>query len=176
MAETASQAPPAVDWEAFAPLYDEHHERLYRVALLLCHGSRPAAEDAVAETFIKVHRAWAAGGVDHFFPYARRALVNHVMGQYRSEQVATRYQGVQSGDLRGVRPVEDTIVDATTAFEVLEQLPPRQRTAVVLRFYEDLSYEQIAQTMEVSVGTAKAQVSVGLQRLRALLDEQARHA
>ena len=174
MAETAPQAPPAVDWDAFAPLYDEHHERLYRVALLLCHGSRPAAEDAVAETFIKVHRAWAAGGVDHFFPYARRTLVNHVMGQYRSEQVATRYQGVQSGDLRGVRPVEDTIVDATTAFEVLEQLPPRQRTAVVLRFYEDLSYEQIAQTMEVSVGTAKAQVSVGLQRLRALLDEHAR--
>ena len=61
-----------------------------------------------------------------------------------------------------------------TAFELLEQLPPRQRTAVVLRYYEDLSYEQIAKTMDVSVGTAKAQVSVGLQRLRTLLEERAR--
>ena len=176
MAETASQAPPAVDWEAFAPLYDEHHERLYRVALLLCHGSRPAAEDAVAETFIKVHRAWAAGGVDHFFPYARRALVNHVMGQYRSEQVATRYQGVQSGDLRGVRPVEDTIVDATTAFEVLgaaATAPAHRRRPALLRG-PLLRADRPA--MEVSVGTAKAQVSVGLQRLRALLGEQARQA
>jgi RNA polymerase sigma factor (sigma-70 family) len=169
----SSTAPEEYGWEQFAPLYDEHHERLYRVALLLCHGSRAAAEDAVAETFIKVHRAWAQGGVEHFFPYARRTLVNHVMGQYRNEQVATRYESQQVGDLRGAREVEDTIIDATTAFELLEQLPPRQRTAVVLRYYEDLSYEQIAQAMEVSVGTAKAQVSVGLQRLRTLLGEHA---
>lgn len=156
-------------WDDFAPLYDEHHERLYRVALLLTHGSTAFAEDAVAETFIRVYGAWAEGRVDNFFPYTRRALVNHIMGVYRSQQVASRHIALQSGDLRGEQGLEDSIVDASSTFELLGQLAPRQRTAVVLRYYEDLSYEQIATTMNVTVGTAKAQVSVGLQRLRELM-------
>jgi RNA polymerase sigma-70 factor (sigma-E family) len=169
-AETTAP-PPARTWDEFAPLYDEYHERLYRVALLLCHGSSAQAEDAVAETFIKVYKAWSAGGVDNFFGYARQTLVNHVVGQYRHEQVANRYLGAQAGDLRGERGTEDAVVDASTVFSLLEQLPPRQRAAVVLRFYEDLPYEQIATTLGVSVGTVKAQVSVGLQRLRTLMAE-----
>ena len=60
-------------WEQFAPLYDEHHEHLYRVALLLCHGDRAAAEDATAEAFIKVHTAWAEGRVEHPSVEERRA-------------------------------------------------------------------------------------------------------
>jgi RNA polymerase sigma factor (sigma-70 family) len=156
-------------WDDFAPLYDEHHERLYRLALLLTHGSTAAADDAVAETFVRVYRAWADGHVDNFFPYARRALVNEIAGSYRREELAARQAAVQSGDLRGQQGLEDAVVDAVSTFELLRQLPPRQRTAVVLRYYEDLSYEQIAETMAVSVGTAKAQVSTGLQRLRELM-------
>jgi RNA polymerase sigma factor (sigma-70 family) len=166
-----SDGPPSGGggWDEFAPLYDEHHERLYRIALLLTHGASAAAEDAVAETFIRVYRVWGEGRVDNFFPYARRTLVNQIMGTYRGEQVATRYAGVQSGDLRGEQALEDAVVDTASTFELLGQLPPRQRTAVVLRYYEDLSYEQIAEAMSVTVGTAKAQVSVGLQRLRELM-------
>ena len=159
-------------WDAFAPLYDEHHERLYRVALLLCHGSQAMAEDAVAETFLRVYPAWAEGRVANFFSYARQTLVNHVMGQYRSDQVATRYAGRQRGDARGERPIDESIADASTTFQLLEQLAPRQRTAVVLRYFEDLSYDQIAATMGVTTGTAKAQVSVGLQRMRDLMGEE----
>lgn len=160
-------------WDGFAPLYDEHHQRLYRVALLLCHGSAAMAEDAVADTFIKVYAAWADGGVENFFGYARQTLVNHVLGQFRRQQVADRYVTTARGDLRGGRTAEDRVVDADATFALLERLPPRQRAAIVLRFYEDLSYDQIAAAMGVAVGTAKAQVSVGLQRLRALMEEQA---
>jgi RNA polymerase sigma factor (sigma-70 family) len=158
-------------WDDFAPLYDEHHARLYRIALLLNHGSTAAAEDAVAETFIRLYPVWADGRIENFFPYARRALVNEVMGNYRGEKVAARHAAAQSGDLRGDLAVEDSVVDATSTFELLRHLAPRQRTAVVLRYYEDLPYEQIAETMGVSVGTAKAQVSVGLQRLREIMQQ-----
>src|SRR5215208_5320776 len=78
-------------WAQFAPLYNEHHVRLYRFALLLCNGNRAAAEDAVAETFIMVHPAWSTGRVDNFFGYARTALVNYVLGQYRRDSVVRRY-------------------------------------------------------------------------------------
>jgi RNA polymerase sigma factor (sigma-70 family) len=169
-ASTAGGPAPVSSWDDFAPLYDEHHERLYRIALLLTNGSAAAAEDAVAETFVRVYGVWADGRVDNFFPYARRALVNQIMGVYRGEQLATRHAAVQSGDQRGEQTIEDSVVDSASTFDLISQLPPRQRTAVVLRYYEDLPYEQIAATMDVTVGTAKAQVSTGLQRLRELMD------
>jgi RNA polymerase sigma factor (sigma-70 family) len=151
-------------WDEFAPLYDEHHERLYRVALLLCHGDTTQAEDAVTETFLRVYQQWAAGKVDNFFPYARQTLVTQVLGRQR--------------DQRPVRPSRRerrraaAIADASNTFQLLEQLEPDQRTAVVLRYFEDLSYDQIAATMGVEPGTAKADVAVGLQRMRALMGER----
>ncbi len=159
-------------WEQFAPLYDEHHEHLYRVALLLCHGDRAAAEDATAEAFIKVHAAWAEGGVDHFFAYARQTLVNHVIGQARRQHVADRHLARGRGDHRGVRSAEDHVVDTDATFKLLQQLPLGQRTAVVLRYYEDMPYDRIAATVGVSVGTAKSQVSLGLARMRELMGVQ----
>jgi RNA polymerase sigma factor (sigma-70 family) len=149
-------------WDDFAPLYDEHHERLYRVALLLCHGSETMAQDAVAETFLHIYPAWSEGRVDNFFPYARQTLVRQVMGQYGTPQAAAQSAGAQP---------DASIADAASTFQLLEQLPPGQRTAVVLRYFEDLSYDQIASTMGVPVGTAKAEVSSGLQRMRTLMGE-----
>jgi RNA polymerase sigma factor (sigma-70 family) len=152
-------------------LYDEYNTRLYRVALLLCHGAGAMAEDAVAETFVRLYRVWSKDdhGIENFFAYARRALVNQVMGQYRSQKVADTYVHTHRADDRGERSVEEHIADAAATFETLQQLPPRQRTAVVLRYYEDLSYEQIATAMDVSVGTAKSQVSLGLAKMRELM-------
>lgn len=162
-------SPDARGWDEFAPLYDEHHQRLYRIAVLLCHGRTHMAEDAVAETFIKVYQAWAAGGIEDFSAYARRALVNHITGQGRREQVATRYL-TRHSKADGIQDAaENRVVDTAQTFELLGLLPPRQRAAIVLRFYEDLPYDQIASELGVSVGTVKAQVSTGLQRLRTSL-------
>jgi RNA polymerase sigma factor (sigma-70 family) len=164
---------PERGWDEFAPLYDEHHERLYRLALLLCRGRTHVAEDAVAETFISVYRVWSTGGVDDFGAYSRRALVNHITGRARREQVAARYLAKQprDGAIRGAD--DERIVENAATFELLGQLPPKQRAAIVLRFYEDLPYEQIATELGVSVGTVKAQVSTGLQRLRLIIGTEA---
>jgi len=156
-------------WDDFAPLYDEHHERLYRVALLLCHGSEAMAQDAVAETFLRIFPAWAEDRVDNFFPYARQTLVSHVMGQYRGDEAGVRAAPAEPDEAQLARANDGTIADATTTFRLLEHLGPRQRTAVVLRYFEDLSYDQIASTMGMTSGTAKAEVSVGLQHLRDLM-------
>ncbi len=153
-----------VGWEAFEPLYDEHHERLYRIALLLCHGSEAMAEDAVTETFLRVYADWAAGRVTSFFPHARQTLVSHVMGEVRAPDLEPHD--------RGARPDGASIAGAASTFQLLEQLAPDERTAVVLRYFEDLSYEQIATTMGIPVGEAKAEVSVGMQRMRALMGER----
>lgn len=157
-------------WDEFAPLYDEHTTRLYRVALLLCNGSKAAAEDAVADTFIRVFNVWSRREIDNFFGYARQTLVNHVLLQHRRGEVAARYDAATSGDGRGTLDHHDGVLDTMVAFELLDALPPRQRAAIVLRFFEDMQYEQIAAALGVAVGTAKAQVSQGLQRLRSLME------
>ncbi len=162
----AEPSPEPGGWDEFAPLYDVHHERLYRVALLLCHGDTAIAEDAVTETFLRVYEQWAAGKVENFFPYARQVLVNQVLGDRRLDRAAP-----QAGDERADRPLDDSLAGASATFKLLEQLPPDQRTAVVLRYFEDLSYDQIASTMGVSPGAAKAKVAVGLQRMRDLMGE-----
>jgi DNA-directed RNA polymerase specialized sigma24 family protein len=154
-------------WDEFEPLYDAHHARLYKLAVLLCHGSEAMAEDAVAETFLRVYPAWAEGRVERFFPYARQTLVHQVLGDRHGDLVAATSPARRDG-----RPVGDSIAGASTTFQLLEQLAPEQRTAVVLRYFEDLSYDQIAATMGVSTGDAKAEVSVGLQRLRTLMGEE----
>jgi RNA polymerase sigma factor (sigma-70 family) len=54
----------------------------------------------------------------------------------------------------------------------LLQLPPRQRVAIVLRYYEDLSEAQTAEAMNCAVGTVKSQVSAGLAKLRTLVGDE----
>jgi RNA polymerase sigma factor (sigma-70 family) len=157
---------PERDWSAFARLYDEHEARLYRVASLLLPGQAALAEDAVAETFIKVHRAWVEGRVDNFFGYARQTLVNHVLGTFRRQQTAERHLAAVGAPERGELRFDDAVVDAHAVFDALENLPDRRRTAVVLRFYEDLPYDEIAELMAISVGAVKAHVFAGLAQLR----------
>jgi RNA polymerase sigma factor (sigma-70 family) len=157
----------ARDWDAFARLYDEHEARLYRFARLLLPGQAALAEDAVADTFIKVHRAWFDGRVDNFFGYARQTLVNHVMGMFRRQQTSERYlAAVRAEPEPGERPLDDTVTDARTVFDALATLPDRRRTAVVLRYYEDLPNDEVAEIMGISVGAVKAHLFAGLGQLR----------
>ena len=66
----------------------------------------------------------------------------------------------------GVADQTDRLATQDAVWEVLRSLPPRQRAALVLRYYEDLSEVQTAELMGCSVGTVKSQVSAGLAKLR----------
>lgn len=139
--------PVAPSWEGFAPLYDASVQPLYHVALLLCTGHGAMAEDALADAFAQCYQAWASGDVVDVRAYARQALVRNILA---------REGPAGTGDL----------VDDDPTFRQLEALPVPQRTAVVLRYYEDLSYEEIAAAMNVTVATVKAHVAAGNQHLR----------
>jgi RNA polymerase sigma factor (sigma-70 family) len=72
-----------------------------------------------------------------------------------------------------VHPAVDGYATRAWVWTALQQLPPRQRAAVVLRYYEDLTEAQTAAVMGCAVGTVKSQVAQGLKKLREQLGPDA---
>jgi RNA polymerase sigma-70 factor (sigma-E family) len=126
-------------------------------------GDEHDAWDLVQETLARVGTRWAR--LDHGYgtaAYARTVLVRlniDRLRRLRREWPASRVTD---------RPVEPVFVDGVDPWlaEALGSLTPRQRTAVVLRFAEDLDLAAIADHMGCSVGTVKSHLSRGLDRLR----------
>ena len=150
---------------SFAEVFRDHYPRVMRLAFLQC-GDRVRAEDAVAEAMAKVYVRWRAGAVEQIGPYLRRAVVNEVLQDVRRRVSAERALARTKGDLRGVRAAADEVADRDELLQALQRLPDRQRLAVVLRHYEQLSEAETADVMGIGVGGVKSQTSRGLARLK----------
>lgn len=137
---------------------------LLRTALLLT-GDQQAAEDLVQSALEKALRHWSRIQV----AAATEGYVRQIM--YRENvSVWRRRRGrevlvAEIPEQRGAdqSPVSD---DRIVMWQALLRLGPRQRTVLVLRYYEDLSEHEVAHAMGVSVGTVKSQTAKALARLR----------
>ena len=156
-------------WERYLAAYDEHATRLFRIALLLLHGDRHDAEDAVQEVFLSAHQPWLDGRVDDLGPYLRRSLTNRITSRGRHRTVVDRFTRSRRADDRGSLDVGDEATDNVAMQRALDSLPTRQRAAVVLRYYEGLSVAETASLLGVTDGTIKSQVSDALHKLRDVL-------
>jgi RNA polymerase sigma-70 factor (sigma-E family) len=156
------------DRREFAEVFNTHHRRAVRLAYLLT-SDPDQAEDVVAEAFAKVYRRWRRTTIEDVGAYVRRAVANEANSRLRRRYLERDRAAHRTGDQRGVRQVEDHAVDQDQVWRALQRLPRRQRTAVVLRYFEDLSEQETAEVLGVSTGTVKSQVSRGLDRLEAVL-------
>lgn len=159
------------DPTSLADAYRAHHAGAVRLAYLLS-GDRAAAEDVVGTVWLKVHRRLQRGDVDDVGAYVRRAVVNEVNSGFRRLALVRRERVRRRGDDRGVRAHDDQIADSAQLVQALARLPERTRTAVVLRYYADLSVADTAAAMGTSEGTVKSSVSRGLAQLRIYLEGQ----
>jgi RNA polymerase sigma factor (sigma-70 family) len=124
---------------------------------------------------LKLYTSWhRAGQVENLDGYARRTLIN----MFLAEQRGPWWQRVVN---RGAEPDPEVLADdrSVTALDLdaaldlrgaLAALPPRQRAAVVLRYYCDLSVDQTAEMLRCSTGNVKSQTSRGLRTLRLRLE------
>lgn len=157
-----------MDEQAFGDVFRDHRDAAFALALRLC-GDRSQAEDAVAEAFAKVYVQWRRGRVDHVSAYLRRAVVNEITSGWRRRARERAWRERRNGDDRGTRAFEDQSADAVEFREALDRLSPCQRTALALRYWEDLSEAEIAAAMGCTVGAVKSYLHRGRERLRALL-------
>ena len=153
-----------------AELYRRHAPGAARLAYLLT-GDRALAEDILQEAFVRVlGRFHDLRSADSFDWYLRRTVVNLANSHFRNLRVERAYlerEGHQHA------PASSPDVDARgDLWRKLLQLPERQRAALALRFYEDLTEAQTAEVLGCPVGTVKALVSRGIQRLRGELSSE----
>ncbi len=149
--------------------------RMYRTALAIT-GDPASAEDACQAAFAKAYAAWSrVCAADHPDAYVRKMVVNEVLGTRRSAWWRRERPHADVGEPPPLPSFEDGVTDRSTLWDAVAALPPRQRAVIVLRYYEDLSEEQIAAALGCSRGTVKSQASAALGNLRrttgAALDE-----
>jgi RNA polymerase sigma-70 factor (sigma-E family) len=163
---------PASSSAAAAALYAAHALGLTRLALIMT-GDRQAAEDVVQDAFGGLYRRWNwLHDQDKALAYVRSAVLNGSRSESRRVR-ASLARG--AGDyLPPSWSAESVVLASEERREVLaalRRLPARQREALLLRYYLELSEAETASAMRVSRGTAKSTVARGLAALRQLLGE-----
>jgi RNA polymerase sigma-70 factor (sigma-E family) len=158
-----AEDPPDDDFTRFVV---SRWRSLAHTAFLLT-GDFHEAEDLVQTTLARVYPRWRRIRHETAEHYIRRALVNNNRTRFRRRRVVHLLlphlpdTSLVAGEAAG-RPDEER--DAL--LRALADLPQRQRAVVVLRYWDDLSAEEVAATLGCSVGTVKSQASRALAKLR----------
>jgi RNA polymerase sigma-70 factor, ECF subfamily len=164
LAPTLAQEAIGGDQQAFVLLVEPHLPAAYRLAVGMLR-SEPEAEDAVQEAALK---AWR-----HFGRFRRgsemRPWLFAIVANECRQQRRSRWWSV----IRGSEAADD-VVDATNSVDpetmdlrrALYRLPHDQRLIVILRYYLDLSYDEVAQTLRISPKAAKSRIYRAVERLR----------
>lgn len=123
-------------------------------------GSNAEAEDLVHDAFIELHRRW--DDVANPGGYLRRAVINRCISHMRRRRLEWRN--------RHSTPPPTLAPEFDDMWHALESTTPRQRAVLVLRYYDDLTVDQIAEAMQTRPGTVKSLIHRGLKKLEKVLE------
>jgi RNA polymerase sigma-70 factor (sigma-E family) len=156
-----------------AELYARHLGGAVGLAYLLT-GDRHLAEDLAQEAFVRLAgRFGHLRNPDAFEAYLRRTVVNLFTSHLRRRRVERAYLRGEAGRPEVAAPEPDVGL-ADELWAALQRLPERQRAAVVLRFYEDLSERDVAAVLRCSVPAAKSLVARAMETLRGEIGSEER--
>jgi RNA polymerase sigma-70 factor (sigma-E family) len=165
MMRIAVEQTGAMSGGRLADLYRMHAPGAVRLAYLIT-GDAALAEDLAHDAFVKITGRFAdLRDPDAFGPYLRRTVVNLANSHFRRRRrERDRLERIGREPVApGFAPDEGTRAEL---WEALLALPMRQRSAIVLRFYEDFSEQQTAEMLGCAIGTVKSLVSRGLEAMR----------
>jgi RNA polymerase sigma-70 factor (sigma-E family) len=160
-----SERTGSVSSDDLAALYERHAPAAVRLAFLLTSDAE-LARDVVQDAFVRV-----AGRFRHlrlpdaFDAYLRRAVVNLCSSHFRHARIERAFAARHAQDRAAAADAPD-VGRRDELRAALVTLSRRQRTAIVLRYYEDLSEQQVADTMRCSIPAARSLISRGMATLR----------
>jgi RNA polymerase sigma-70 factor (sigma-E family) len=156
--------------EAVTTLYTAHYRSLVRLGALLLRDTG-AAEEVVQDAFVAMHGSWRRlRDPDKALAYLRQSVVNRSRSALRHRKVVDRHRPAPMPDAPSAEYGALAALEHEAVLAALRQLPTRQREALVLRYYGDLSEAEIAESMGVSRGAVKSHTSRGMSALRELLE------
>ena len=160
------------DVEAFSRLVDRHYPRCARVAQRIL-GNREDAEEAIQDAFLRAYKALGDyEDRERFSAWLTRILVN----QCRTMLARTRRRDSLFADLDLQRLAFISSMESDAAVwpeleHVLDRLPAEQREAIVLKYADDLTYEEMSRITGAGESALKMRVQRAFARLRSLLQE-----
>jgi RNA polymerase sigma-70 factor (sigma-E family) len=156
--------------QAITHLYHAEYLSLVRMSAVLV-GDVGTAEEVVQDTFIAMHSAWRRlRQTDKAVHYLRRSVVNRSRSVLRRRAVAERHAPTPEPDMPSAEQGAMTQLERSAVISALLSLPPRQREALVLKFYLDLSESQVAAAMHISQGAVKSHTARAKTALRMILE------
>lgn len=149
---------------AFTAFVEQSSPSLLRTAWLLT-GDHHAAHELVQAALVKTYVAWPRVRPEGALAYARRILVNERTDTWRRRRGEVAVEVLpESGAVAGT-----VTEDRDQVVRLLATLPDQQRRVVVLRYYNDLSEQAVADLLDISRGAVKSAASRGLAALRTQL-------
>lgn len=164
------------DWDAdraVTALYSAHYRSLVRLAALLVRDVA-TAEEVVQDSFVAMHGGWRRlRDSDKALSYLRQSVVNRSRSVLRHRVVVDRNAPKPPPDMPSAEHGAFALIERSAVVAALRTLPPRQREALVLRYYGDLSEAQIAAAMGISKGAVKSHTARAMTALRSVLEREA---
>lgn len=160
-----------VDSAGLAGLYEQHYRSLVKLAAFYVD-DRESAEEIVQDSFVRLLNGNYKIVAGKEGPYLRTMVVNGGRSALRKRRVRRAFKPeppglVAAAEHHGVAATEhDRMLDA------LRQLPERQASVLILRYYEDLSEEDIAKTLGIARGSVKSHAHRGLAKLAKIIGEE----
>ena len=166
----------ANDEEAFAELYHRYKNLVYKTAFLMLD-SPSEAEDVLQEVFLQVHRSLSSYQPERgaFTTWLHRVTVNHCLNRQRKRRfLLLPLEYLAAWGRPQPRPaVESQWGEDDAVRQALQHLSDKLRAVVVLRYYWELSYAEMAQALDIPLGTVKSRLDLALKTLRKELEPAA---
>jgi RNA polymerase sigma-70 factor, ECF subfamily len=161
--------------DCLAPLVERHHSPLLGFLYRMCGSDRALAEDLVQESFLRLIRSIHQYRHPRpFKPWLYAIAVNLARDHYKSADSRHTDSMTDSFDASIESALDESLFRAEDAKRVaaaIAALPDHQRETVILRYYQDLSLNEVAEILHIPTGTVKSRLSLGLNRLRVLLEQ-----
>ena len=167
--------PAPATWNAdrvVTELYLGEYKSLVRLAVLLVHDV-PTAEEVVQDAFEAMHHAQRRlRDSEKALSYLRQSVVNRSRSVLRHRTVVDKNAPKPAPDEPSAEHAAMALIERSAVIEALRTLPDRQREAIVLRYYADLSEADIAATMGISKGAVKSHTARAMAALKSILEQE----
>ena len=170
--ETVAAAVDRDAAHAAAAIYIAHYRALVGLAALLVRDTA-TAEEIVQDSFVAMHGNWRRlRDNSKALSYLRQCVVNRSRSVLRHRVVADRNMLQPPPDMPSAEQGAIVLLERSAVVAALHGLPPRQREALVLRYYAEFSEAQIASAMGISRGAVKTHTARGMSALRGVLERE----